>query len=104
MGRDPAHEQPDESADAVVHADKGTRLQELQADDGAPYQFIEQHDLRRRGWSDRVLPRQLHSSAQSALRLDEAGGRERYGDRVAWPSFGRRVAESAQSGERMALQ
>ena len=47
---------------------------------------------------------QLHSEARSEVRLDQAGRRQRSGDRLARPAVGRRDAAPAESGERLALQ
>ena len=40
----------------------------------------------------------------TAVRLDQAGGRQRSGDRVARAAVGRRDAAPAEPGERLALQ
>ena len=64
------------------------------ADHGAEGQFVEQHDLRRRRWRHRLLPRQLHSAARHQVRLDQAGGRQRSRHRMArdcFPSTRRRT-------------
>ena len=67
-------------------------------------EFVEQHDLRRCRRRHRVLPRQLHSAARYAVRLDTARGRQRSGDGLAGPSVGGRDAAPAESQERLALQ
>ena len=56
---------------------KAKNYKEFRADDGPAHQLVEQHDLRRRRRRHRLLPRQLHSEARHAVRLDEAGRRQR---------------------------
>ena len=89
---------------AVVPAHQGEGLQVLPRDDGAPYQLVEQHDLRGRARHHRVLPRQLHPAPRPALRLGQAGGRQRPRHGVAGAAARGRVSEPAQPEERLALQ
>ena len=65
---------------------KAKNYDEFQQDDGAAHELVEQHDLRRRRRQHRVLPRQLHPEARPEVRLDEAGRRQRSGDRVEGPA------------------
>ena len=40
----------------ILFAHEGDELQGIPRDDGPPHQLVEQHDLRRRRWCDRILP------------------------------------------------
>ena len=52
----------------------------------------------------RLLSRQLHSAPRSEIRLDKAGRWQQSRNGLAWIVIGRRVAATAKSGERLALQ
>ena len=83
---------------------KATNYARLHEDDGAAHELVEQHDLRRRRRQHRLLPRQLHPEARPAVRLDEAGGRQRSRHRVEGAARRRREPARGEPGERLALQ
>src|SRR5437667_3573058 len=83
----PSDERAGQGADTIVFAHEGERLPNVSREDGAPYEFVQQHRLRRCRRRDRLLPRQLHSPARSQLRLEQAGRRQQSGDGLARPPF-----------------
>ena len=88
-----------EGAHAVLHAHQGEELQGVPRDDGPAHQLVEQHHLRRRRRQHRLFPFQLHPEARSEVRLDQAGRRQRSGDRMERRALDRRDAGAAQPGQ-----